>query len=419
MKLKSAFFFLPLCFVCCFCKLKEDHSKLSHPSVKNESESEDLRIIPADERFSEYLPLLRNKNVALLVNQTSLIGSTHLIDTLLSQQVRIKKIFAPEHGFRGDADAGEKVESTIDSKTGLPVISLYGNHKKPTSEDLEGIDIVVFDIQDVGARFYTYVSTMHYAMESCAENKKTFLVLDRPNPNGFYVDGPVLDPDFKSFVGMHPVPVVHGMTVAEYAKMINEEGWLESGVKCDLQFVLCENYDHNKIFEPPVKPSPNLPNIISILLYPSICFFEGTIVSVGRGTDIPFQQIGHPMFGADSEYYFKPVSGPGAKQPLYQDQVCYGYDLSKTEKSFFVSERKLQLKWLLEFYNNWIHDEDYYKKDRGPFFNEFFTKLAGSDMLQQQIEAGLSEDEIRLSWIEPLQEFKTTRKKYLLYPNFE
>jgi uncharacterized protein YbbC (DUF1343 family) len=375
-----------------------------------------------------YLPLLQGKRVAVVANQTSVIESkianinyvlkkemygspvsyTHLIDSLLKLGISIKKIFAPEHGFRGDADAGEYVKNGIDSKSGLPVISLYGKHNKPTPDDLKNIDIVLFDIQDVGARFYTYLSTLHFVMEACAENNIDFLILDRPNPNGFYVDGPVLLKKYSSFVGMHPVPIVYGMSIAEYALMINEEGWLKNGVKCNLKFVSCKNYTHNDYYHLPIKPSPNLPGITSIYLYPSLCLFEGTIVSVGRGTKTPFELYGHPQM-KNSSYEFIPQSMDGSKNPMYENSVCKGHYIGQ---SYLMMDNKhLHLNWLIDAYKNTDNKKD--------FFNGFFNRLAGNSELKQQIIKGKTEDEIRASWQKDLLKFKDIRKKHLLYQDFD
>lgn len=360
-------------------------------------------------KVKEWLPLVKNKSVALVANHTSLIGRTHLADTMLSLNVRLKKVFAPEHGFRGMADAGEKVLSSTDEKTGLPIISLYGANKKPSKEQLQDVQMVVFDIQDVGARFYTYISTMAYVMDACALLNIEFIVLDRPNPNGHYVDGPVLKPEFKSFVGLHPVPVVHGMTVGEYAKMINEERWLEGGEKCKLTVITCDNYTHDDFFEITVPPSPNLTTMASIYLYPSLCLFEGTVVSVGRGTERPFTMIGMPGFSL-GEHTFVPKSGPGSKKPMYENKECRGFDLQFFGDSFIRNSGSLYLFWLKNFYNNAPNKEK--------FFNNFFDKLAGSDVLRKQIIEGKSEEEIRKSWQSDLNQFKTIRKKYLLYKDF-
>lgn len=359
-------------------------------------------------RLEQYLNLINNKNIALVVNQTSTIGNTHLADTLQSLGVQIEKIFAPEHGFRGTADAGEKVKDGVDVKTGIPLISLYGKNKKPSAAQLKGIDLVIFDIQDVGARFYTYISTMHYVMEACAENRVALLVLDRPNPNGHYVDGPILNPDFQSFVGMHRIPIVHGMTIGEYAKMVNGEKWLTDGIQCDLSIISCENYNHDLVYELPIKPSPNLPNNRSIYLYPSLCFFEGTTVSAGRGTNTQFQVYGHPDF-KDGNYTYTPVSMDGAKYPKHKGKACNGFDLTQLDLASIRAEKSLNLSYLINFYKDYPDKENFFLKTL------FFDKLAGSDELRKQIIAGRSEVEIRASWKAGLDEFKQTRAKYLLY----
>ena len=365
-----------------------------------------FRPIVGAERMGEYLPLLQGKRVAVVGNQTSMVGNMHLVDTLLRCGVQVQKILTPEHGFRGTADAGAKVADGVDNVTGLPLVSLYGSHKKPTKEDLADVDIVVFDIQDVGARFYTYISTMHYVMEACAENNVKFLVLDRPNPNGHYVDGPVLDMKYKSFVGMHPVPIVHGMTIAEYARMINGEKWLANGVQCDLQYVTCENYDHSTHYSLPIPPSPNLSSTVSIALYPTLCLFEGTVMSCGRGTDRPFEMIGCPDF-ADTSFSFIPKSKQGASKPLYENQKCYGRDYHFTILYGVVS---LKISIWKDIYKNYTGTK--------PFFNSFFTKLAGTPELQKMLEDGKSEQEIRDSWEEGLTKFRQVRSEYLLYEDF-
>jgi uncharacterized protein YbbC (DUF1343 family) len=354
-----------------------------------------------------YLPLLKGKKVGLVVNQTSMVGKEHLVDFLLSKQVKIVSIFAPEHGFRGDHSAGEKVKTTIDKKSKLPVFSLYGSYKKPNAEQLKNIDILMFDIQDVGARFYTYISTLHYVMEACAEQKKLLVILDRPNPNGYYIDGPILDTAYRSFVGMHPVPVVHGCTIGEYARMINGQGWLKNKIKCDLKIIKLKNYAHNTNYILPVKPSPNLPNMSSIYLYPSLCFFEGTNVSVGRGTANPFELIGKPgcKIGSDT---FTPRHLPGvADHPPYENKQCSGFDLRNFGSNIASFEKKLNLYWLIELYKN--------DTNQATFFNDFFDKLAGTNKLRQQIMSGLSEDEIRNTWQPELQVYKKMRWRYLLY----
>jgi len=356
------------------------------------------------EQTNLYVSDLKGKTIALVVNHTSMIGKMHLADSLLLLGIKIKTIFAPEHGFRGTADAGEHVENGIDKKTGLPIVSLYGNNKKPSATQLEGIDVVIFDIQDVGARFYTYTSTMHYVMEACAEQSKKLLILDRPNPNGHYVDGQVLDKKFASFVGLNPVPVVHGCTVGELAQMINGEGWLAGNKKCNFQIVKCLGYKHSTPYNPPIATSPNLPNLQSMLLYPSICFFEGTNVSVGRGTDKQFQVIGSPNL-KNGSFTFTPEDKPGAKNPPQKGKLCYGEDLSKID----ARNQAFTLKYVI----------DYYKKsdNKAKFFSSpsFFDKLAGSDTTRKQIIAGMTETQIRASWKTDLDNYKTIRKKYLLY----
>lgn len=363
------------------------------------------------ERTNDYLPLLEGKRVGLVANHTSLIGNTHLVDSLLALEVNLVKIFGPEHGFRGNMADGAVIENGIDQKSGLPVISLYGSNKKPSPEDMEGLDLVIFDIQDVGLRFYTFISTMQYVMEACVENNVDFLVLDRPNPNGFYIDGPVLDPKYKSFVGMQPIPVVHGMTIAEYARMINDEGWLENGVKCNLAYITCLNWDHRKYYELPVRPSPNLPNMTSIYLYPSLCFFEGTIMSIGRGTDLPFQVYGHPGY-KESGFSFTPKSIPGASvNPPLKGEKCFGVDLSTLPYNFFRDNSGIILHWLIDAYDQ--------LKEKDDFFNAYFVKLAGTEKLQEQLENGVSANVIRAGWKKDLQNFQETRKKYLLYKDFQ
>lgn len=365
--------------------------------------------IPAAQLTHKYLRFLKNKNVAMVVNQTSIINNTHIVDSLRSLGINIKTIFCPEHGFRGNADAGEQVSSSIDSATKIPLISLYGKHKKPDSIDLKDIDIVVFDIQDVGVRFYTYISTLHYVMEACAENNVEMLVLDRPNPNGYYIDGPVLQSQHKSFVGIHPVPIVYGMTIGEYAKMINGEEWLANKVKCRLHVIRNAEYNHQKKYTLPVKPSPNLADQDAISMYPSLCLFEGTVISVGRGTYEPFKMIGHPSLSEKYTYSFIPESINGmSKEPPYLGKQCFGLDLRNYVNDSTQSLNQLNLSWLKEMYNNYT--------DKEHFFNSFFEKLAGTTELRTQIISGKSESEIRSTWQGDLNTFKEIRKKYLLYP---
>jgi uncharacterized protein YbbC (DUF1343 family) len=365
--------------------------------------------VPGAERPDLYMPLITGKSVAVVANQTSMVGDVHLVDYLLSNGTdikRIMKVFSPEHGFRGMAEAGEAISDRIDSVTGLPVISLYGSYFKPSLDDLKGIDIVIFDIQDVGVRFYTFISTLHYVMEACAENNIKCIVLDRPNPNGFYYDGNILDTAFHSFVGMHPVPVVYGMTIGEYALMINGEKWLKGGVKCDLEVIKCKYYTYKTFYKLPVRPSPNLPNQTAVYLYPSLCFFEGTNISLGRGTQFPFQVYGSPLL-PDKGFSFIPVSVPGAKYPPLEGSKCFGRDLRNAIRDKIVPVQRINLEWLIDAYNN------YPLKDK--FFIPYFDVLAGGPTLREQIQKGMSADQIRESWKDGLAKFSKIRAKYLLY----
>ncbi|MBB3124996.1 uncharacterized protein YbbC (DUF1343 family) [Mesoflavibacter sabulilitoris] len=372
-------------------------------------------------RTKLYLPLLKGKRVGIVANQTSEItflqravvdestmGSKkvtqHLVDYLKDyMSVNVTTVFAPEHGFRGQADAGEVVKDGIDTKTGLPIISLYGNNKKPTANQLKDIDVIVFDIQDVGARFYTYISTLHYVMEACAENNIKVIVLDRPNPNGHYVDGPILDPEYKSFVGMHPVAIVHGLTIGEYAKMVNGEGWLKNNITCDLTVIPMDNYARDLEYDLPVKPSPNLPNAKAINLYPSLCFFEGTNVSAGRGTDMQFQIYGSPDL-PKTDFTFTPKSNDGAKYPKHENKVCNGYDLRDLKRL-----DKIDLSFIINAYNATKNKESFFLK------NNFIAKLAGTNKLQKQIKAGWTEDKIKATWQSGLEDYLIKRKPYLIY----
>jgi uncharacterized protein YbbC (DUF1343 family) len=362
--------------------------------------------VPGAARIQQYRHLLEGRSVAILANQTSMVGKTHLVDTLLKLGINIRTIFAPEHGFRNLADAGETIADGKDTQTGIPVISLYGSHLKPTTEDLKSIDVVIFDIQDVGVRFYTYISTLHYLLEACAENKVECLVLDRPNPNGFYTDGSVSDTAHRSFVSMDPVPVVHGMTVGEYATMLNGEGWLKKGVKCELTVIKCLNYNHNTFYELPVKPSPNLPNQTAVYLYPSLCFFEGTAISLGRGTAFPFQVFGSPSL-PDHGFSFTPTSVVGAKNPPLSGVRCFGTDLRDALKMKQIPKPALNLEWLISAYNNFP------EKDK--FFNSYFDVLAGGPQLREQIQNGMTDRQIHESWKAGLRNFEKIRVKYLLY----
>ncbi len=386
-------------------------------------------VIPAAERLEMYLPLLKGKAVAVFANQTSVVKNTHIVDTLLNLGINIVKIFGPEHGFRGKADAGEEVNNSIDKKTGIQITSLYGTHKKPTIDDLKNIDIVVFDIQDVGVRFYTFISSLEYVLEACLENKKPLLILDRPNPNGFYIDGPVLNKKFKSFVGMQAVPIVYGMTIGEYTQMIASENVLseeanknyryknsienEAKIPFLLRIITCKNYDHNTKYILPINPSPNLREMQSIYLYPSIALFEGTVISEGRGTDKPFQKFGHPLL-PNNLFSFTPKPNDGAKTGKCFNQVCYGWNLgTNTNNTSSPIQTNIELQYLIKAYKL------YPQKDSFFLANNFFNKLAGNDILMNQIKNGTSETEIRKSWQKDLIKFKAVRKKYLLYKDFE
>jgi len=369
-------------------------------------------IITAADQTNLYLDFLRGKNIGMVINQTSVVGKskTLSLDTLLKLGIKVKKIYGPEHGFRGDASNGADVNNSTDAKSGLPVISIYGNkHYKPTTEDLQGIDLMIYDIQDVGARFYTYLSTLQYVMEACAENNIELMILDRPNPNGFYVDGPILDTAYHSFVGMNKIPIVHGLTTAEYAQMLNGEGWLKNGEKCKLKIIRVANYKHSMPYELPVNPSPNLNTAKSILLYPSVCLFEGTTLSLGRGTMAPFLQIGHPALQGKYDYSFTPVSIKGmSEDPPQKNKTCYGIDLKNYDTNTIYSSAKLNLAWLIELYKAF--------PDKDHFFNAYFTKLAGTTTLRKQIEEGKTEAKIRAGWEPALSRYKAMRMKYLLYP---
>ena len=361
------------------------------------------KIILGAEQLDLLIPKLQDKRIALMVNQSSTIGKKHLVDTLLSRNINLVKIFSPEHGFRGNAPDGELIKDVKDTKTGLPIISLYGSSKKPSTEQLADVDIVVFDIQDVGVRYFTYVSSLFYLMEACGENNKTVLVLDRPNPHGSYVDGPVLKPEFSSFVGFGATPIVHGMTMGELAKLINGEKWLNDEIMCRLEIIPMKNYTHDMSYTLPIKPSPNLPTQNAVMWYPSLCLFEGTVISVGRGTTMPFEVIGNPDLKEKYAFSFTPVRIDSmSKFPPHENKVCYGLDLRNVRP-----EPRITLKYLIELYNS------YPQKDK--FFLPYFEKLAGNDILRKQIMSGMSEEEIKMSWQDELNEFKKKRRKYLLY----
>lgn len=405
--------------------------------ISSSGQKTDQKILAGADRINVYLPLIKGHAVGIFANQTSMVGNTHLVDTLKKLGIDIKVIFGPEHGFRGTADAGEKVGNYTDEKTGIPVISLYGSKRKPSAEDLKDVDLLIFDIQDVGVRFYTFISSLEEFMEAAFEFKKPLLLLDRPNPNGFYVDGPVLNKKYKSFVGMQPIPIVYGMTIAEYAMMLTGENLLSEKANAyanyfkniqehhpdtpyHFQVIKCKGYDHKTKYELPIKPSPNLPNIQSIYLYPSTCFFEGTVLSEGRGTNKQFQVFGHPSL-PKSLYSFTPNPNEGAKKSKLYGQLCYGWDLSGSPEEVLMKvDNKVQLKWLMEAYKLFPQKDSFFIIPKsGNMEQSFFTKLAGNNELWQQIKAGKSEEEIRKSWEPELSNFKQIRKKYLLYEDFE
>lgn len=388
----------------------------------------DAQVVTGAERMPVYLPMIEGKSVAVFANQTSVIKNTHLVDTLLKRGINVVKIFSPEHGFRGKADAGAHIDNSTDKKTGIPVISLYGDHKKPTKDDFKGVDVLIFDIQDVGVRFYTYISSLEYVLEACLENHKPLLILDRPNPNGFYVDGPVLDMKFKSFVGMQAIPVVYGMTIGEYALMLAGENLLSAEANKNnaynvttnptpdtpfhVQVIKCKNYDHNTHYNLPVNPSPNLKEMQAIYLYPSTCFFEGTVLSEGRGTDKPFEIFGHPSLPKNL-YSFIPQPNEGAKNSKCFYQKCYGWNLSGNVNDVIKKlDGKIQVSYLLNAYKSFPGKDSFFLK------NNYFNSLAGNDELMKQVKNNASEEEIRRSWQPGLDKFKATRKKYLLYEDF-
>lgn len=394
------------------------HSRFTHialyllciHSVYGCKNYENNQVVTGAEKTGAYIQLLKGKNVGIVANQTSLVKNTHLIDTLLTLNIMVKKAYSPEHGFRGYAEAGEEIKNSFDEKNNLEIISLYGKNYKPSRADLEGIDVMLFDIQDVGVRFYTYISTLHYVMEACGENNIPVVILDRPNPNGFYVDGPVLNKKYKSFVGLHAIPVVHGLTVAELANMINEL-WLDEKQKCNLKWILCDNYNHDVRYQLPVPPSPNLPNMRAVYLYPSLGLFEGTIISVGRGTDSPFQLFGHPGF-EEYDTTFVPRSIPGkSKYPKHLNDTCYGKSLRSISHEELSGQKQINLEYLIDAYQNVNNNND--------FFNSYFYNLVGNAKLKKQVTEGKSVGEIRESWQPEIDRFKKIRKSFLLYPDFE
>ncbi len=410
------YFFAALLLFSCGGKVQSTAAVQEIP-IAMDTAINNTQIIVGANRTIEYLPLLKNKNIAVVANQTSVIfkkdagkgndvaAYTHLVDSLLSLNISVSRVFSPEHGFRGMADAGEKVEDGVDLQTGLPIISLYGAHRKPKKEDLEGIEMMVFDIQDVGVRFYTYIATLQLVMEACAENNIPIMVLDRPNPNAHYVDGPTMEPALTSFLGMTPIPLVYGMSIGEYAQMINEEGWLKNKVKAQLTVISLKNYTHTSTYGLPIRPSPNLPNDQAINLYPSLGLFEGTNINAGRGTEYQFQRFGAPFLDkAEFSFTYIPEPNIGAKTPKHLGEVCYGEDLSKTPRL-----SKVSLEWILKAYQHCL--------EKSEFFNTSgFSKHAGTEQLQKQIVAGMNEAEIRATWQEDLENFTRIRAKYLLYP---
>ena len=426
MKLFSLIFSLLIILTNCTAQKNQPGTNQQQVTKNN---GEENRILPGAERISVYLPLIKGKRIGIFANQTSMVGNTHLVDTLKKLGVDIKVIFGPEHGFRGTADAGEKVGNYVDEKTGIPVVSLYGGKSRPDENDLKDIDILIFDLQDVGCRFYTYINSMQSFLEAALENHKPLLILDRPNPNGFYVDGPVLDPKFKSGVGKQPIPIVYGMTMGEYAKMLCGEKWLTEKANeinaynittkqtADTPFHLlvikCQNYTHNSKYILPVRPSPNLPDMQAIYLYPSTCLFEGTALSEGRGTEKPFEYIGHPLLPKNL-FSFTPHPNEGAKSSKHYGEVCYGWNFGGTSGEVLKkTDKKIQLKWIMDAYKIFPGKDSFFLKTNS------FNRLAGNDILMQQVKDGKSEEDIRKSWEPALDEFKKMRKKYLLYPDFE
>ncbi|MBW6497442.1 MAG: DUF1343 domain-containing protein [Bacteroidales bacterium] len=389
-------------------------SCMNAPSAKEQqAKEESAGIITGAERTAEYFPLLPGKRIAVAGNHSSRIGEVHLVDSLRWAGFNVVKVFSPEHGFRGEAADGQHIQSHVDERTGIPIVSLYGVNRRPTPEQLADVDLILFDIQDVGMRFYTYISTMTLIMQAAAAAGIPVIVLDRPNPHGHYVDGPMLDLAYTSFVGLHPIPVVHGMTIGEYARLVNGEGWLSHGRTCDLKVIPMENYTHNDLYQLPLAPSPNLPNMLAVYLYPSLCFFEGTAISVGRGTEMPFQVIGHPRLPAEKyPLRFTPQSVQASIHPPLLGQECQGRDLRSIPLETLQAEARINLFYLLEAYRDFPEKEKF-------FINASFDRLAGSNLLRNQIMAGLNEEQIRQSWQEGLEAFKKIRTKYLLYPDFE
>jgi len=374
------------------------------------------KIITGADQTEKYLSYLEGKRVAILANPTTIIGKKHLVDSLHSRGINIVKVFGPEHGFRGNASAGVKVADETDSATGIPVISLYGAKTKPSKEDLSDVDIMIFDVQDVGCRFYTNINVLARIMEACAENGKELLLLDRPNPNGYFIDGPVLDMSLKSGIGMFPIPITHGLTIAEFAQMANGQGWLANKMKCKLKIIPVANYNHSMYYELPVKPSPNLNTQQSVMLYPSVCLFEGTVLNLGRGTYFPFTVLGNPDLKGKYDFSFTPVSIKGMSEtPQHMNQVCYGLDLRKYNIEELLKKKQINLQWMMELYKAYPYKEKFFDYTQSKEMGNI-NKLSGTAQFKEQIIAGKSEAEIRKSWEPGLSEYKIMRKKYLLYP---
>ena len=404
------FYLLPLLFSVAFIAV------FNRPQNSLNDDSLALPIITGADQTAKYLPYLKNKRVAVLANPTTIIGSRHLVDSLLAKGVNIVKVFGPEHGFRGNASNGTKVKDETDPVTGVKVISLYGAKRKPTKADLADVDIMIFDIQDVGCRFYTYINMLSHVMEACAENNKELLILDRPNPNGYLVDGPILDMKYKSGIGIFPIPIAHGMTIAEFAQMINGEGWLPGKMKCRLKIIKVANYIHAMAYTLPVSPSPNLNTQQSILLYPSTCLFEGTILNHGRGTYFPFTVLGSPLLKDKYDFSFKPVGIPGMSEtPLHMNQVCYGLDLRNYDINALKKTNRINLQWMIELYNAYPVKEKFFDRSQSKEIGDI-NKLYGNELLKEQIMTGKSVNEIYASWEPGLSKYKTMRRKYLLYP---
>lgn len=417
--------FVTLCFLTLITVLNincasssSSKSRLPNDTLKVEEKSEAVarKPVTAADQTSEYLGYLKGKRIGILINQTSIIGNKPIVDSLVALGVNIVRIFGPEHGFRGTASNGDKVGDSIDPTTGIPAVSLYGKQKKPTKEQMADLDLMIFDIQDVGARFYTYINTLGHVMEACAENNMEMLILDRPNPNGFLVDGPILEDNLHSGIGMYKIPISHGLTIAEFAQMINGEGWLPNKMKCKLKIIKVADYDHDTPYVLPVMPSPNLNTQQSVMLYSSICLFEGTIISLGRGTYMPFTVLGAPLLKGKYNFSFKPQSLKGMSEtPLHQDLECYGIDLRKFDTKIFHTTKKISLQWLIDMYKAYPDKEKFFDMSQSKQMNDI-NKLSGTENLKKQIIAGVSEAEIRKSWEPGLSSYKTTRNKYLLYP---